>query len=711
MSTLKDFGFEDIKVIGRGQYGKAHLVRSEKEGGFYYIAKTIDLTCLSSKEKETALQEVALLRRLDHPNIVEYRDNFFMADTLVIIMQYCEGGDLQTFIKEKFKEKKRIQEAVVMHYFVQVLQALQYIHTERILHRDLKTSNLFLMKSKRVVKLGDFGISRVLEGSIEAAITVVGTPYYMSPEVCENKPYTFKSDVWSLGCVLYELCMLKHAFSADNLLGLVYKIVSDKYEPIPKMYSPKLNELIQRMLEKDADKRPSVRELLADPWVQSFMNEWVRTRGQCATPGAASSKPRVGTAGSGGGSIAPGASAAPGSTAVPAKASPSGSPNAAAAAAAAGPAPASRGSGTGAAAPSGGRSVGARPGSGDRPGEPRPPRVRATKREAGAGRVVGAAGAAAAAPRKVGETPKEAAARRKREAADRQAAELKVAARQAGHNKLVARQMKEVEFQSTRLAPGNIAGAAVAAGVAAAARGGFASPGGSTADPSQTGSGFHDEGSGSETAEDMEYMDSPIDEEISEDYSEDEDGTEYEDDFDSEGDSEEHEPRPPGASPCADYHGEAAGIREEQDFGRVMANYEHDISRTRSGHSPTRRSQATTTGHLNSSPVRSPSPFASPSASPAAAAATAPGGGGFGAGKDPGIMDMRSRATKLKEELTAKMGAETFQKAFDYLSQARSKGVDERTVRRELEALVGRETYKRFCFDVDQLVFQQIVYK
>eukprot|EP00425_Heterocapsa_triquetra_P040341 CAMPEP_0195072640 /NCGR_PEP_ID=MMETSP0448-20130528/16180_1 /TAXON_ID=66468 /ORGANISM="Heterocapsa triquestra, Strain CCMP 448" /LENGTH=206 /DNA_ID=CAMNT_0040104657 /DNA_START=25 /DNA_END=642 /DNA_ORIENTATION=+ len=206
MSSLKDFNYEDIKVIGRGQYGKAHLVR--KLGGeSREIAKTIDLTCLSAKERETALQEVSLLRRLDHPNIVEYRDNFFMVDTLVIIMQYCEGGDLQTFIKERQKRKDRILEKKIMSYFVQVLQALQYIHGERILHRDLKTSNLFLMKSMQVVKLGDFGISRVLEGSIEAAITVVGTPYYMSPEVCENKPYTFKSDVWSLGCVLYELCM------------------------------------------------------------------------------------------------------------------------------------------------------------------------------------------------------------------------------------------------------------------------------------------------------------------------------------------------------------------------------------------------------------------------------------------------------------------------------------------------------------------------
>lgn len=117
-------------------------------------------------------------------------------------------------------------------WFTQLLHALNYIHKQKILHRDLKTSNIFLDGAPEAcelhdysVKLGDFGISRVLDGTREAAVTVVGTPYYMSPEVCRSEPYNWKSDVWALGCVLYELCMLKHAFESSSLLGLVYKVL------------------------------------------------------------------------------------------------------------------------------------------------------------------------------------------------------------------------------------------------------------------------------------------------------------------------------------------------------------------------------------------------------------------------------------------------------------------------------------------------------
>ena len=143
-----------------------------------------------------------------------------------------------------------------MRWFCQCLSALNYVHKMHILHRDLKSSNIFLKNEDKDALIGDFGISRVLEGTIDAAATVVGTPYYMSPEVCRSEPYNYKSDIWSLGCVLYECCMLKHAFESENLLGLVYKIVSDRYDPIPDMYSQDLSFLISRLLEKSPHTRP-----------------------------------------------------------------------------------------------------------------------------------------------------------------------------------------------------------------------------------------------------------------------------------------------------------------------------------------------------------------------------------------------------------------------------------------------------------------------
>lgn len=672
MTSLKEWDYEEIKVIGRGQYGKAHLVRHGKDGTSY-IAKTIDLTCLSKKERETALQEVELLRRLDHPNIVEYKDNFFMGDTLVIMMQYCEGGDLAAYIKESARKKQRIREEQIMNYFVQILQALQYIHTERILHRDLKTSNLFLTKKASVVKLGDFGISRVLEGSIEAAITVVGTPYYMSPEVCENKPYTFKSDVWSLGCVLYELCMLKHAFSADNLLGLVYKIVSDKYEPIPKMYPQDLNNLIQRMLTKMADLRPSVRDLLADSYVQRFMNEYVRTRGQCATPATASNRTGAGRGG--------GYSAGAG-----------GNRSAAAGGA---------DSGSGGTAGAGAAGVG-RGGAQRGAGRPRQHGSRVARPARPSG------GHPNSSASKV-ETPKERMERRKREAADQKAEELKVAAAEAATKKEVARKMKEAEFQSTRPGGGM---AVIASSSAPTWRPGNASEDGrpeegwpQVADDTSTEPPTYEED------EDLEPL-----EEI---YSEAESSAEeYEDDFEDDlctedeltDINEELEP---------EFHhmqvGHLSTVREEQDFTRVMSNYEQDLARSRAGGGgPVGVSVAERAG-ASPPPRRSlglTATVSAPEAAPTSTVGLRGSGGSAGGGPPAGsaIMDMRSRASRLREELMRKMGAETFQKAFEFLVEARKASVDERTVRRELEALVGRDTYKLYCFDVDQLVFQQMIY-
>mmetsp|Transcript_54496 Transcript_54496/g.127311 ORF Transcript_54496/g.127311 Transcript_54496/m.127311 type:complete len:647 (-) Transcript_54496:97-2037(-) len=624
-ASLQEAEYEEIKVIGRGQYGKAHLVVSEKDKQ-RYIAKAIDLTCLSRKEKEAANQEVELLRKLDHPNIVEYKGSFFVKDTLMIVMNYCEGGDLATYIKALAREKHRMKVEMIMHYFVQVLQALQYIHQMKILHRDLKTSNLFLMTKRSVVKLGDFGISRVLEGSIEAAITVVGTPYYMSPEVCENKPYTFKSDVWSLGCVLYELCMLKHAFSADNLLGLVYKIVSDKYEPIPKRYPVELNNLIKTMLEKNADKRPSVKELFVDLYVTKFMQEYVQTRGQCANPATVAGKPRQRTQDHAGAATVqhwqPSAGHAPGrpQTVSGAAAGLSHTPDS------------------------------------ELPRHDVVPRAAS----GGSDRFVSRSGI------KVGETPKEAAERRKREAADKRRRELEQATKQSTQNRTMARRMKEAEFQTTRMTKASIDT--------------MASP------------KVNDMPSGTTEAPDSVSDDlEPPEEEISEDESL--ESAEYSSDFCSEVETEGE----------ADVDGHAhlavgmlSTVQEEQDFTRVMCNYEQDLARGAGGFESPPRPKSDQ-GMADGVPrFRQTAPQVT-------RVSSAPTGGGFASGF---VMDKCLRNSRLEEDLRRNMGEDLFREAFTLMHHLRKNAMDEKNVRAQMEALLGKDGYATYGLRVDQLVYQ-----
>jgi len=228
---LSGVGLERLQHIGRGQYATAQLVR-ETATGSTYVAKCISMAALNEHDQELAHQEAFLLLTLSHPYIVAYHESFLIEElnTLVIVMEYCDAGDLRKFIKEKAKAKEYILEAQVMTWFVQLCLALQYIHSEKVLHRDLKTSNIFLAHGPggSCIKLGDFGISKVLEGTTEAAVTIVGTPYYMSPEICKEALYTFAGDVWALGCVLHEMAALRVPFQAQSLGALMQKISRDR---------------------------------------------------------------------------------------------------------------------------------------------------------------------------------------------------------------------------------------------------------------------------------------------------------------------------------------------------------------------------------------------------------------------------------------------------------------------------------------------------
>lgn len=164
-------------------------------------------------------------------------------------------------VKRQKELKQYLPEPDILSWFVQIALGLQYIHKKNILHRDLKTQNIFVT-SKKLVKIGDFGISKWLSHTLDLATTAIGTPHYLSPEICRRQPYSHKSDMWSLGCVLYELCSLQLAFPAPDFVSLVASIVRGGVRALPKHFSPKLTDLVQVLLRPVPDRRPSAETLI-----------------------------------------------------------------------------------------------------------------------------------------------------------------------------------------------------------------------------------------------------------------------------------------------------------------------------------------------------------------------------------------------------------------------------------------------------------------
>ncbi|XP_040897088.1 serine/threonine-protein kinase Nek1 isoform X2 [Toxotes jaculatrix] len=254
--------YEKVKKIGEGSFGKAILVKS-KEDGRQYVIKEIGISGMSNKERKESRKEVAVLAKMSHPNIVQYKESFEEGGCLFIVMDYCEGGDL---FKKINSQKVLFSEEQILDWFVQICLALKHVHDRKILHRDIKSQNIFLTKDG-TVQLGDFGIARVLNSTIELARTCIGTPYYLSPEICENKPYNNKSDIWALGCVLYEMCTLKHAFEAGNMKNLVLKIIRGSYPPVSVHYSQELRSLLALLFKRNPRERPSVGSILDKPFL------------------------------------------------------------------------------------------------------------------------------------------------------------------------------------------------------------------------------------------------------------------------------------------------------------------------------------------------------------------------------------------------------------------------------------------------------------
>lgn len=260
--SAKDF--QIISRLGEGSYSSVWKVKRLSDGKEYAMKK-VKMNSLTEKERENAVNEVRILASLQSPYIIGYKDSFFDDNsmTLCIVMEFASSGDVYGRIQQHIKNRTYFPEKEIWHCFVQILKGLKLLHDKKILHRDLKCANVFL--GAEGAKIGDLNVSKVAKNNL--VYTQTGTPYYASPEVWRDQPYDAKSDIWSLGCVIYEMAALKPPFRATDMQGLYKKVQKGTFDRIPSQYSVDLFNVISLCLTTSPTQRPSTDQLLNNPLV------------------------------------------------------------------------------------------------------------------------------------------------------------------------------------------------------------------------------------------------------------------------------------------------------------------------------------------------------------------------------------------------------------------------------------------------------------
>ena len=251
--------YEIINKIGGGGFGTVYKMRDNKDKKMYAL-KSIELNDEFKNNIGSIESMFSTLKSIDNKNIVKYYDFFRENNALYIKMELCENKDLKTFIHNYREKNELIPETAVRAIIREICYGLKEIHSKNVIHRDLKPANIFISNDYGI-KIGDFGISKILDGTSYAK-THIGTPLYMAPEQMKDENYTNKVDIWSLGCIIYEICTLKYCFNSNNIIDLSKQIVEGRHGKINlNFYNNYIQILIDLLLQKDYKKRPSIEEI------------------------------------------------------------------------------------------------------------------------------------------------------------------------------------------------------------------------------------------------------------------------------------------------------------------------------------------------------------------------------------------------------------------------------------------------------------------
>ncbi|CAN0461992.1 unnamed protein product, partial [Ectocarpus sp. 12 AP-2014] len=260
--TSGDVSYQIGQEIGRGGFGVVFQALNTATGDFVAV-KRMEMDSVKLDAGASIKGEIDLLKKLNHPNIVQYIDTIQTTEHLHIVLEIMESS-----LSAMCKKFGNFSESLTAIYMTQVLEGLKYLHDQGVLHRDIKGANILTTK-RGLVKLADFGVAMKLSDKQAFDVDVVGTPYWMAPEIIEMTGTTTACDVWSVGCTIIELLEGKPPYFDLPQMTALYKIVQDDHPPLPDGTSQALRDFLLQCFKKQAQMRKSSVELLRHPWLKN----------------------------------------------------------------------------------------------------------------------------------------------------------------------------------------------------------------------------------------------------------------------------------------------------------------------------------------------------------------------------------------------------------------------------------------------------------